>query len=66
VTPDRELWISRFNEHNAKVRASIPSSQLLVVDITEGNTWQSLCPFLARTDGPCASPLTSAFPHENT
>ena len=42
------LYLKRFREHNERVRQVIPQDQLLVMDITKGDGWAKLCPFLDR------------------
>lgn len=49
----------RYREHNERVRARIPAGQLLEMDVTAGEGWEKLCPFLG-IDCP-----TSPFPHLN-
>jgi hypothetical protein len=53
------LFKKRYVEHNERVRADIPADRLLVMDITAGDGWEVLCPFLGVEipDRP--------FPHEN-
>ena len=42
------LYLKRFREHNERVRQDIPPDRLLVMDITKGDGWAKLCPFLGR------------------
>lgn len=53
------LFKKRFTEHNERVRAEVPARRLLVMDISAGDGWEVLCPFLGVEipDRP--------FPHEN-
>ncbi len=53
------LYKKRFQEHNDRVLAKIPPSRLLVMDITAGEGWEKLCPFLG-----VAIPAVP-FPHED-
>lgn len=56
---EKELYISRYLRHNDLVRSSVSPERLLVMDITKGDGWDTLCPFLDR-------PVPSlAFPHHN-
>ena len=53
------LYLKRFREHNEHVRHFIPRERLLVMDITKGDGWEKLCPFLER-------PIPSVpFPRRN-
>ncbi len=52
---DKQVWIEHYTAHNAAVMATIPASQLLVIDVTKGEGWNKLCPFLSRADGPCSA-----------
>ena len=40
------LFRKRYREHNERVLLRIPSAQLLVMRLTEGDGWEKLCPFL--------------------
>ena len=42
------LYLKRFREHNEYVRQVIPADRLLVMDVTKGDGWSRLCPFLDR------------------
>jgi hypothetical protein len=53
------LYRKRFREHNERVRADVPASRLLVMDVTAGEGWDRLCPFLG-----VPVPATP-FPHAN-
>jgi hypothetical protein len=53
------LFKKRYREHNERVLAKVPASQLLTMDVTAGDGWEKLCQFLA-----CAVP-TTCFPHQN-
>lgn len=59
VVPHEFLYKKRFIEYNQRVRAEIPADRLLVMDLTAGDGWELLCPFL---DLPIPS---RPFPHEN-
>jgi len=41
-----DLYKIRFAEHNNSVIQSIPPHQLLIMDVTAGEGWEKLCPFL--------------------
>jgi len=57
--PREFLYKKRFVEYNERVRAEIPPHRLLVMDVTRGDGWDLLCPFLGL-------PIPSEpFPHEN-
>ncbi len=53
------LYKKKFLEHNARVQAEIPGDRLLVMDITAGDGWETLCPFLNVDISP------EPFPHEH-
>jgi hypothetical protein len=46
LVPQEFLYRKRFREHNQRVIAEVPSERLLVMDITAGEGWEKLCPFL--------------------
>lgn len=50
------LYKRRFLEHMDRVRADIPPDRLLVMDITRGDGWETLCPFLGAKEPPIAFP----------
>jgi Sulfotransferase domain len=54
------LYVARYERHNAEVREYFKGrSDLLVIDVTAGDGWEKLCPFLG-------SPTPAvAFPHFN-
>jgi hypothetical protein len=57
TVPREFLYKKRFVEHNERVKAAIPPNRLLVIDITAGEGWEKLCPFLGL-------PISTApFPH---
>ncbi|MBA3569657.1 MAG: hypothetical protein H0W28_09975, partial [Pyrinomonadaceae bacterium] len=58
-TAHEYLYKKKFQEHNERVLAKIPPSRLLVMDITAGEGWAKLCPFLDVT-----IPAVP-FPHED-
>jgi hypothetical protein len=62
---NKEIWIEHYRAHNARVQAVIPASQLLVLNVFNGDGWAELCSFLGAHNGPC-SDMTSAFPVSNT
>ena len=53
------LYKKRFIEHNLLAQLRIPADRLLVMDITAGDGWDKLCPFL---DLPVP---TTPFPFRN-
>jgi hypothetical protein len=53
------LFRKRYREHNERVRARVPPSRLLVLDISAGDGWEKLCPFLGEPIPPMP------FPHRN-
>jgi hypothetical protein len=59
ATAHEYLYKKRFIEHNERVVRRIPPERLLVMDITAGDGWDKLCPFL---DVPVPS---VPFPHLN-
>jgi Sulfotransferase domain len=40
------LFRKKYRQHNADVIARIPGDRLLMMDITAGDGWEKLCPFL--------------------
>lgn len=40
------IYLKRFRDHNDYVRRVIPADRLLVMDLTQGDGWNRLCPFL--------------------
>lgn len=59
ATPQEFLYKKRFTEHNALVMTSVPKERLLVMDITAGDGWEKLCPFIG------ADIPDTPFPHES-
>jgi hypothetical protein len=54
------LFRKKYREHNERVLRRIPVERLLVMDITRGDGWQELCPFLKV-------PIPAIiFPHQNS
>src|SRR5262245_42873555 len=56
------LYVDRYERHNREVVEYFearPESNLLVMEITRGDGWEKLCPFLE------AELQTSPFPHRN-
>lgn len=53
----KSIWIDQYRRHNAAVKATVPSPQLLVYRVSDG--WEPLCQFL-ETEVPAIP-----FPHEN-
>lgn len=57
----KSRYQERFNAHNAEVIEYFKDKDnLLVVDITDGDGWNKLCPFLGK-----AIPKDLPFPHAN-
>jgi hypothetical protein len=55
----RFLYIKKYREHNERVVRTIAPDRLLVIDVTAGEGWEKLCPFLGRE-------IPSVrFPHAN-
>ena len=55
---DHDACVAAFEAHNARVRAAVPASRLLVYEASQG--WEPLCEFLG-------APIPEApFPRENT
>ena len=53
------LFKKKFRDHNSAVQHEVPADRLLIMDITAGDGWNTLCPFLGV-------PIPGApFPHEN-
>ena len=53
------LYRKKYREHNDLVRCLVDPSRLLVMDITAGDGWEVLCPFLQQ-------PVPDVpFPHEH-
>ena len=66
---NKSLWISNYNTHNKHVMSDVPANQLLLMDITKGDGWSALCPFLGETSGACDPDSLSRnrpFPVSNT
>ncbi|NNC88006.1 MAG: hypothetical protein HKN82_06040 [Akkermansiaceae bacterium] len=53
------LYLRRYREHIERVQNVIPAGRLLVMDITRGEGWEKLCPFLGKPFPP------EPFPHAN-
>jgi hypothetical protein len=56
---NKQVAIESYEEHNARVRATIPPEQLLVYSVQQG--WDPLCNFLEIADCP-----TTPFPKTNS
>lgn len=52
LTVDLEGWAAQATEHERRVRTHFADrpGDLLVMDITTGDGWEVLCPFLGRDD----------------
>ena len=46
ATATERLYRQKFRAHNESVLSTIPQERLLVMDITAGDGWDKLCPFL--------------------
>lgn len=55
-----------YEEHNAGVRRVIPPSQLLEIDLADGEGWGPLCRFLHLQDNECPSAQGVPFPRVNS
>ena len=51
------LYKKRFVEHNERVQREIPRERLLILNIVQGDGWETLCPFLG------VSAPKADFPH---
>ena len=65
ATERKDTWMTHYNDHNKHVVEDIPSSQLLVMELSSGDGWNKLCAFLSRSDGPCSADSDVPFPHES-
>jgi hypothetical protein len=53
------LYKKKYREHNERVLRTVPPERLLVMNVTAGDGWANLCPFLGL-------PIPAIpFPHEN-
>ena len=59
TVPREFLFKKRYQDHNALVVATVPKERLLVMDITAGDGWEKLCPFIG------ADIPDRPFPHED-
>ena len=46
ATAIEQPYREKFREHNRLVQSTVPQKRLLVMDITAGQGWEMLCPFL--------------------
>jgi hypothetical protein len=46
--PHRRRWTERFEKHCLDVIAEVDTEDLLAMDITAGDGWEVLCPFLDK------------------
>lgn len=53
------IYKKRYLEHNERARRRIPPERLLIMDITSGDGWEKLCPFLGVPIPP------HPFPHKH-
>lgn len=65
--PTRQQAIKRFVRHNEWVRATAPRARLLVMDITQGDGYNKLCPWLQaqHISTPTACQPDQSFPRQN-
>jgi hypothetical protein len=49
-------YLQRYAEHREAVEKFIPASQLLVMNVCDGDGWEKLCPFLGRPIPPVPFP----------
>ena len=59
VVASEFLYKKKYIEHNERVQASVPAHRLLVMNITAGDGWDKLCPFLGM------SIPSETFPHSH-
>jgi len=59
TVPREFLFKKRYRDHNALVMATVPKDRLLVMNITAGDGWEKLCPFIG------ADIPDKPFPHED-
>lgn len=59
IEPKEYLYRKVYREHNERVLREIPADRLLVMDITCGDGWESLCGFLGHEIP------GEPFPHKN-
>lgn len=57
--PIEFLYRKRYRQHNDRVIQTVPADRLLIMDITAGDGWEKLCPFLDM------DPPSLDFPHQN-
>ncbi|KAL6056183.1 Sulfotransferase family protein [Balamuthia mandrillaris] len=62
--PNEYFCVKGFLRHNKLVQAIIPPEQLLVMDVTAGDGFSKLCPFLGVPEGKCLP--EEDFPRTNT
>ena len=63
-TIDREGWTTEYVSHHADVTAHFKgrSNDLLVMDVTKGDGWEKLCPFLGMAVPQVPFPVANAAP----
>lgn len=59
ASPQENLYRKRYRDHNARVRSVVPPDRLLVMNIVDGEGWDSLCKFLGHKKP------SRPFPHGN-
>ncbi|KAL6056184.1 Sulfotransferase family protein [Balamuthia mandrillaris] len=62
--PNEYFCVKGFLRHNKLVQAIVPPEQLLVMDVTAGDGFSKLCPFLGVPEEKC--PPDEEFPVANT
>lgn len=59
ATPHEFQYKKKYQDHNDLVMATVPPERLLVMNISAGDGWDKLCPFVGR-------PIpNSPFPHDH-
>jgi hypothetical protein len=56
------LYKKRYREHVERVQQCVPPDRLLVMDITAGEGWEKLCPFLGLPHPGVAFPFENRTP----
>ena len=68
LTIDREGWAKHFNNHYNEVTKHFKGREndLLVFDVTQGDDWEKLCPFLALPVPPTPFPKQNVAAHKKS
>lgn len=59
------LYKKKFQQHNEQVIASVPPERLLIMDISAGDAWDKLCPFLGVAIPDIPFPSSHETDYEN-